>query len=172
MEDQTQQRGKQPIQFDANRKKSAERGRIKMTQSTQDMLYDHVRSSARLLDEIWDAIDGTDCEACDGTGEVVGPTDVDLCEVCDGEGTVHTYEGSDAQEYLDEMPLEIVWEYGEPFAVVLGTGGPHIEIRGGTRHDGSGYTIHGYWSGEHSTWSGEGVTRTGEYFRSMVDEES
>jgi hypothetical protein len=34
-----------------------------MTQSTQDMLYDHVRSSARLLDEVWEAIDGKECES-------------------------------------------------------------------------------------------------------------
>jgi RecJ-like exonuclease len=140
-----------------------------MTQSTADMLYDHVRSSARLLDEVWDAIDGTECEACDGTGEIAAQ-DGDMCEACDGEGTIHTYEGSDAREYLEEMPLEIVWEKGEPFAVVLGTGGPHIEIRGGTRHDGMGYAIHGYWAGEHSTWSSEGVERTGEYFREQVEQ--
>ena len=157
-----------------------------MTQSTQDMLYDHVRNTARLLDEVWDAIDGTECEKCDGTGETDtfllcedencdhklsemcwGPED---CDACDGDGKTYTYEGSDAREYLDEMPLEIVWEKGEPFAVVLGTGGPHIEIRGGTRHDGSSYQIHGYWSGEHSTWSSEGVSRTGEYFRETVEE--
>lgn len=143
-----------------------------MTQTTQDMLYDHVRSSARLLDEVWDAIDGKECETCHGTGWANDDdTDFEECETCDGEGTVNTYEGSDAREYLEEMPLEIVWEKGEPFAVVLGTGGPHIEIRGGTRHDGSGYQIHGYWAGEHSTWSSEGVTRTGEYFREMVEEQ-
>jgi hypothetical protein len=140
-----------------------------MTQSTQDMLYDHVRNSARLLDEVWEAIDGIECEACEGIGYV--GEDSDDCEACDSEGTIYTYEGSNAQEYLDEMPLEIVWEKGEPFAIVLGTGGPHIEIRGGTNHDGSGYTIHGYWSGEHSTWGSEGVTRTGEYFREIAEEQ-
>jgi RecJ-like exonuclease len=138
-----------------------------MTQSTSDMLYDHVRSNARLLDEIWEAIDGKECEQCDGTGTVLGDLE---CAPCDGTGELpSTYEGSDAREYLNELPLEIVWEKGEPFAVVLGTGGPHIEIRGGTRHDGTGYQIHGYWAGEHSTWGSEGVSRTGEYFRELID---
>lgn len=73
-------------------------------------------------------------------------------------------------EELDELPLEIVWEKGEPFAVVLGTGGPHIEIRGGGRHDGSGYALHGYWSGEHEVIYGESITRTGGYFRELVEE--
>ena len=144
-----------------------------MTQSTADMLYDQIRNTARMLNEVWDAIDGTKCETCDGTGYVTdedGNEEGDMCDTCDGEGKITTYEGQDAREYLEEMPLEIVWEKGEPFAVVLGTGGPHIEIRGGTRHDGSGYAIHGYWTGEHVTWSGEGVSRTGEYFREMIEE--
>lgn len=140
-----------------------------MTQSTADMLYDNLRNVSQMLDEIWEAIDGTDCEACDGTGEIAAQ-DGDMCEACDGEGKTTQYEGQDAREYLEEMPLETVWEKGEPFAVVLGTGGPHLEIRGGTRHDGDGYALHGYWTGEHITVRGEGVDRTGEYFREMVEE--
>lgn len=77
--------------------------------------------------------------------------------------------GSDYEE-LEESVLEVVWEKGEPFAVVLGTGGPHIEIRGGGRHDGSGYALHGYWSGEHVVIRGYSITRTGEYFRELVEE--
>jgi hypothetical protein len=112
-----------------------------MSDETRDMCYDQAVSSKELLGEIWDAIDAA--------GE---------------------YEGQDAREYLDEWPLEIVWELGEPFAVVLGTGGPHVEIRGGGRHDGMGYTLHVYWSGEHVTMSGESITRTGAYFRDLVEE--
>lgn len=67
---------------------------------------------------------------------------------------------------LDEIPLEIVWEMGEPFAVVLGTGGPHVEITGGGRQ--GGYVLHVYWS-EHIELRGESITRTGEYFREVVD---
>lgn len=74
------------------------------------------------------------------------------------------------QSELDELPLEIVWEKGEPFAVVIGTGGPHIEIRGGGRHDGLGYTLHVYWAGDHVTLRGDSITRTGAYFREQVEE--
>jgi hypothetical protein len=152
-----------------------------MTQKTADMLYDDVRNTGRLLDEVWDAIDGYECETCNGTGEIAkrestseyrSIQDYDECAACSGTGEITTYEGQDAREYLEEMLLEIVWEKGEPFAVVLGIGGPHIEIRGGTRHDGSGYQIHGYWTGEHSTWSSEGVTKTGEYFRELMEEQN
>jgi hypothetical protein len=75
-----------------------------MTDTTRDMCVQQAASTKRLLEEVWAAIDA---------GE--------------------EYEGQDAREYLDEWPLEVVWEVGEPFAVVLGTGGPHVEITGGGR---------------------------------------
>lgn len=101
--------------------------------STREMLAEHLESTRDSLAELWDRLE---IEAQSLTGE------------------------DDAHTKLDELPLEIVWEKGEPFAVVLGTGGPHIEIRGGTRHDGSGYALHGYWSGEHVTLHGSGTRYT------------
>lgn len=80
------------------------------------------------------------------------------------------YEGQDPNEYLSEIPLEIVWETGEPFAVVLGTGGPHTEITGGGRWSGSGYTLECYWGGDRATLRGETINRTGDYFRELVSE--
>lgn len=77
-------------------------------------------------------------------------------------------DGQDAYEHLDEMVLELVWEMGEPFAVVLGTGGPHSEITGGGRS--GGYVLTVYWGGDRSDLRGESITRTGEYFREMVDQ--
>jgi hypothetical protein len=74
----------------------------------------------------------------------------------------------EAQDALEELPLEIVWEMGEPFAVVLGTGGPHVEITGGGRQ--GGYELHTYWGSEHVVLTGESITRTGEYFRELADE--
>jgi acetylornithine deacetylase/succinyl-diaminopimelate desuccinylase-like protein len=109
-----------------------------MTDSTREMCQQHAASTKELLEEVWTAIDA---------GE--------------------EYEGSDAQEYLDEWPLEVVWEKGEEFAVVLGTGGPHIEITGGGRN--GGYKLAVYWAGEQAFQSGEAITRTGEYFREMVE---
>ena len=98
-------------------------------------------STRELLEELWEAIDA---------GE--------------------EYEGQPALEYLDELPLEVVWETGEPFAVVLGTGGPHVEITGGGRE--GAYNLHVYWGGEEGRQSGSAVTRTGEYFRELMEETS
>lgn len=117
-----------------------------MSDETRNMLTEHLESTRDSLAELWDRLE---IEAQSLTGE------------------------DDAHTKLDELPLEIVWEKGEPFAVVLGTGGPHIEIRGGTRHDGNGYALHGYWSGEHVVLHGSragGIARTGEYFRELVEE--
>lgn len=144
-----------------------------MTDSTRDMLYGHLIGTRENLTELWERIDGPaveECARCGGTGELHG----EECPECEGLGEHEftDYEGSDPMDYLNELPLEVVWERGELFAVVLGTGGPHIEIRGGTRHDGMSYTLHGYWGGEHVTVSGQAITRTGEYFRDLVDQES
>ena len=78
------------------------------------------------------------------------------------------YEDTDALDYLDEMPLEIIWEVGEPFAVVLGTGGPHVEITGGGRS--SGYELTVYWGGAEATVYGDAIDRTGAYFRDMYED--
>ena len=73
------------------------------------------------------------------------------------------FEGESPIDYLDAMPLELVWEPGEPFAVVLGVGGPHVEITGGGRQ--GGYELTVYWGGNPVVRRGEAITRTGEYFR-------
>jgi acetylornithine deacetylase/succinyl-diaminopimelate desuccinylase-like protein len=110
-----------------------------MTDTTRDMCYEQAQSTKQLLEEVWEAIDA---------GE--------------------EYEGQDAREYLDEWPLEVVWEKGEPFAVVLGTGGPHVEITGGGRQ--GAYTLWVYWGGDKSAASGAAITRTGDYFRELYEE--
>lgn len=111
-----------------------------MTDSTQEMCQAQALGTRELLEEVWAAID---------SGE--------------------EYEGQDATEYLDEMPLEIVFERGEPFAVVLGTGGPHVEITGGGR---SPYVLSVYWAGESATVHGDAIDRTGIYFRESFEDVS
>ena len=102
-----------------------------------NMAYDTATHMQDMLTELWQAIDaGTE------------------------------YDGQDAREYLDELPLEIVWQMGEPFAVVLATGGPHVEITGGGRQ--AGYALHVYW-GDKSTVSNGAIARTGEYFRELAE---
>lgn len=112
------------------------------TMTERDTWQDQLRKTAEgyreTLAEIWEAADGilaVECFDCEGRGT---EADGEECPTCEGAGEIQTdqYEGSDPFEYLDEMPLEIVWEPGEPFAVVLGTGGPHIEITGGGRSGG------------------------------------
>lgn len=80
------------------------------------------------------------------------------------------YEGQDAREYLEEMVLEVDWEIGEPFAVVLTVGGPYAEITGGGRSQ-PAYTLDVYWGGATSRISGEAITRTGQYFRELMGEQ-
>lgn len=144
-----------------------------MGQNTRDMLYDQLVSTRETLVEVWEAADGArECPGCEGAGflynDDTAATDHLACETCGSGGTVDTYEDQDAVDYLDEMPLGIVWELGEEFAVVLGTGGPHVEIVGGGRN--GGYRLVGHWAGETVTVTGEAITRTGEHFRSMVEE--
>lgn len=78
------------------------------------------------------------------------------------------FEGEEPRDYLESLPLEIVWEKGEPFAVVLGTGGPHVEITGGGRQ--GGYELTVYWGSSPVARRGESISRTGEYFREMLEE--
>lgn len=51
-----------------------------------------------------------------------------------------------AHDELAEMPLEVVCRVGKPLAVVLGVGGPHVEI---VEDIGNGSPrIVGHWAGE------------------------
>jgi hypothetical protein len=60
---------------------------------------------------------------------------------------------------IGEYPLEIVDERGKEFAVVISTGGPHVEVVA----DGfAAARLEGYWSG----WR---VTRYGDYLSVFLD---
>lgn len=59
--------------------------------------------------------------------------------------------GEDDQP-LDEYALEVVREMGQPYAVVICTGGPHIEVAA----EGPGEArLEGYWWGTRSTYYGK-----------------
>lgn len=109
------------------------------TMTERNMAQEQADAYAETLEEVWQAIDNDE-----------------------------EYEGQDAREYLDEMPLEIVWEKGEPFAVVLGTGGPHTEITGGGRSN--SYDLRSYWGGDKGRRSSDAIRRTGDYFRELAEE--
>jgi hypothetical protein len=78
------------------------------------------------------------------------------------------YESQPANEYLDEMPLEIVWEKGEPFSVLLTFGGPSAQIVKEARWD--NYRLDVHWWGDSATLTSEAITRTGRYFYEFIEE--
>lgn len=105
-----------------------------MSPSTQEMLAENVKNVSDMLVEIWEAIDNEE-----------------------------EYQDSDPNDYLSELPLEVVDERGKDFAVILGTGGPHIEL---TASGFGNVELVGYWSGSvYRLSDSEGVfERTLEYF--------
>jgi hypothetical protein len=74
--------------------------------------------------DVFAVLDGSD--DADTLERVASYIGVDVDDVDDD--AVHTF--------LAEYPLEIVHEVGQPFTVVLGTGGPHVEIEGRVRDGG------------------------------------
>lgn len=124
-----------------------------MSTMTEDF-QDHVRKTAdgyvSTLEDLWERIDADDDSEYPKPERMVGAYD-------------------SPRDELDDLPLEVVWEAGEPFAVVLGTGGPHVEITGGGRQ--GGYTLTVYWGSTPVYRSGEAITRTGEYFREPYEQD-
>lgn len=62
---------------------------------------------------------------------------------------------------IDEYPLEVVDERGKEFAVVLCTGGPHIEV---AADGGNTARLEGYWWGDRWTIHGDHFDTFLDYF--------
>jgi hypothetical protein len=124
-----------------------------------NMAQEQAESWRATLADLWTAVD----HFAENPGE--WDEHAEDCETCADYLSEHAM--SDPSDVLAEIPLEIVWELGEPFAVVLGTGGPHTEITGGGRE--GGCTLRSYWGGDRGAASGQAVTRTGEYFRELME---
>lgn len=62
---------------------------------------------------------------------------------------------------IDDWPLSVEVKIGRPLAVVIGTGGPHIEIVQDLSVDGRA-KLAGYWGGE-------SVYRHGDVFQTVLD---
>lgn len=71
---------------------------------------------------------------------------------------------------IDDWPLEVVVKIGRPLAVVIGTGGPHIEIV----HDiGDGRAkLAGYWGGERVYRHGDDMQTVLDYFTDPLWDEA
>lgn len=72
-------------------------------------------------------------------------------------------------QLLDEYPLEIVYELGEPFTVIISAGGPHVEITNGL--DGRDcYVLVGHWGTETVMRRGDPVATVAAYLRDMAEQ--
>lgn len=83
-------------------------------------------------------------------------------EPVDDPETSLPYEVYDAEEYLLNLPLEVIDERGRLFTVVFATGGPHIEMT----QDGAFNQpiLAGYWGGEKVTLSDPILEQAMEYY--------
>jgi hypothetical protein len=157
--------------------------------STRDMLVEHVDNTAEAIRTFvsqiksgeylstWDVYhvleDGTEREVS-SSGDIRATSedkaiehaialygldaldDTDLIAKIDDEAYEPTTEDGTP---ISEYPLEIVDERGKEFAVVISTGGPHIEVVADGLSDAR---LEGYW------W-GERVTRYGDAFSTFLD---
>ena len=130
-----------------------------MGQATENLAEGEARATAESLAEMWAALDHA--QAC--------TEDADECETCQANADEYGVGEDEIYEWIHERPLDIEWEKGEPFAVVLGVGGPHTEITGGGRAE-RDYSLTTYWGSDRFTTRSEAITRTGEFFRDCVEE--
>ena len=70
-------------------------------------------------------------------------------------------EWRDPHDYLTEYVLEVIDERGRNFAVVLTTGGPHIEIEA---EGNDCAALKGYWGGKRATLTGDVFDRVLDWF--------
>lgn len=113
-----------------------------MSTETRDMLYNHLRSTRDTIEQLVEAL-----QVGDSYINVMTHESADELPDDDDEWT-------DLHEYMQDYPLEVVDERGRNYAVVLTTGGPHIEVEA----EGMGRAaLHGYWGGEHVVLSGSAL---------------
>ena len=97
-------------------------------------------------------------ELVDSHGMVGDPEDWDIERDSFDEPTICDACGNESPIW--EWPLSVEVKIGRPLAVVIGTGGPHIEIVQDL--SGGGAKLAGYWGGEQ-------VYRYGDEFQTVLD---
>lgn len=75
-----------------------------------------------------------------------------------------------ATETLSYYPLEIVWQKGAPFEVVITVGGPDARIVHDVRWN--DWKLEVVWGGDTAVRRSEHITAMGEYFLALVDEDA
>lgn len=113
---------------------------------SENLAQRQAESQRDLLTELWERVDAVNA------------------------GGAYESQHEDPRDELDELPLEVVWEKGTPFSVLLGFGGPNVWIECDSRDVTPDYVLHVAWGGDRAELRGESVTRTGEYFRELVEE--
>lgn len=111
--------------------------------SDRNMAQDYADQLAETLAEIWEAIEHG--------GE---------------------YEGQDAREYLDEMPLELVAETGEPFSVVFTVGGPFAEITWTGRAGAYYARLETSWGSDRGYRTSDAIRSVASYFADLMGEDA
>ena len=79
------------------------------------------------------------------------------------------YEGQDARSYLDEMPLEVVAEVGEPFSVVLTVGGPYAAIVWAGRSGPDYAHMESAWGSDTGRKTSGAIRYVANYFSDLID---
>lgn len=135
-----------------------------MSKSTHDELY---RMLLSIRDRLTDVMECLDEDRLYTEGDLPDKYEWIGSDLFDSDGNevdpddVPDVEWYEPHRYLEEYPLEVVDKRGRNFAVVLGTGGPHIEI------EAAGWAcaaLHGYWGGEHVTLGGDVFDRVLDWF--------
>ena len=135
-----------------------------MSNNTSDELYRMMLGIRDRLTDVMECIDEGRPYTEDGLPEgyewdgssVLGP-DGNEVDPDDVPGV----EWHDPHDYLAEYPLEVVDERGRNFAVVLTTGGPHIEIEA---EGNDCAALKGYWGGKRATLTGDVFDRVLDWF--------
>lgn len=74
------------------------------------------------------------------------------------------------REEIDESPLELVAEKGEPFSILLGFGGPNVRIEWSGRRGTDAAVLNVDWWFNHADRRSEGIRRMAEYFAELMED--
>lgn len=72
------------------------------------------------------------------------------------------------REEIEESPLELVAEKGEPFSILLGFGGPNVRIEWSGRRGTDAAVLNVDWWFNHADRRSEGIRRMAEYFEDWM----
>lgn len=87
------------------------------------------------------------------------------------ENDAEIYDGQDPREYLDEMPLEIIAEAGEPYSVVFTVGGPFAEVTWTARAGTERAELKTTWGSDRGSRTSDAIRYVARYFAEYMEVE-